>query len=127
MAGSGLRFVPEELGWAWAAYLQRYAFGRWLVLWEPGSQHFTGFYLGDTTGGGVYRKAQTPQGLWERILAFDPQRPGLDLGSKDPDGNSAWQLHIEEYALPAQSTRGASSTAFPTAQPLDRRSLPDDA
>ncbi|MGP3960551.1 hypothetical protein ACTWPT_31540, partial [Nonomuraea sp. 3N208] len=40
--------VPDELGWAWALHLQRHAGGQWLVLWEPGGQHFTAFYLGNT-------------------------------------------------------------------------------
>jgi hypothetical protein len=120
---SGRRLVPDELGWAWAAHLQLYVAGQWLVLWEPGSQHFTAFYLGDTAEGGAYRKAQTPQGLWERILAFDPWRPRLDLGGKDPDGISAWQLRIDEraelptLALPVHTTKRTMAVASPTAQP----------
>jgi hypothetical protein len=102
---SGPRFVPDELGWAWAAHLQRHTRGQWLVRWEPGSQHFTAFYLGDTAEGGAYRKAPTPHGLWERILAFDPLRPCLDLGSDDVDHASAWQPRIGSARLSAPLRR----------------------
>ncbi|MEV1249898.1 hypothetical protein [Nonomuraea sp. NPDC049750] len=91
---SGIQFVPDELGWAWAAHLQRHTCGQWLVLWEPGSQHFTAFYLGETAEGGAYRKAGTPQGLWQRILAFDPIRPHLDFEGNEADDSSAWQLWV---------------------------------
>ncbi|MEQ4726032.1 hypothetical protein [Nonomuraea sp. B19D2] len=118
---SGLRFVPDELGWAWAAHLQRHTCGWWLVLWEPGSQHFTAFYLGDTTEGGAYRTASTPQGLWERILAFDPMRPHLDLEG-NATGDSAWQLRVGGPAtnvlsgpdpVTAHATEGTLSPARP--------------
>ncbi|MEU6718973.1 hypothetical protein ABZ897_46555 [Nonomuraea sp. NPDC046802] len=96
------RFVPDELGWAWAAHLQHHTCGKWLVLWEPGSQHFTAFYLGDTAEGGAYRKASTPRGLWERILAFDPSRPqSEDCEGIDAGGSSAWRPCV---AGPEQSS-----------------------
>jgi hypothetical protein len=88
-------FVPDELGWAWAAHLQGRSRGRWLVRWEPGSQHFTAFYLGDTDEDGAYRKARTPRGMWEHMLAFDPSHPQIAPDCGDPvDDASAWQPHI---------------------------------
>ncbi|MFI7694265.1 hypothetical protein ACIBQ6_34740 [Nonomuraea sp. NPDC049655] len=91
---SDLSFVPDELGWAWAAHLQHHAGGQWLVRWESGSQRFTAAYLGETAEDGGYRKALTPQGLWERILAFDALHPLLDLGSDHADDAGAWQPRI---------------------------------
>lgn len=91
---SGLSFVPDELGWAWAAHLQRQTSGRWLVRWEPGSQNFTAIYLGETVESDVCLMASTPQGLWERILAFDSLPPDLGLGSDQVGKASAWQPRI---------------------------------
>ncbi|WP_162794799.1 hypothetical protein [Nonomuraea lactucae] len=58
--------MNSAMGWAWAAELTQQVGGRWLFLWEPGGQHLTAFYGGDTPKP-IYRKAKTPQEMWSRI------------------------------------------------------------
>jgi hypothetical protein len=110
---NGPRFILDELGWAWAAHLQRHAGGLWLVIWEPGGQHFTAFYLGDTAEGGAYRKASTPQGLWEHMLAFDPQRPNPHLGNDDARDTSVRQQSIDGASATTQLIRPSHALPLP--------------